>query len=255
MFEQAILANGPAGKRVWTTMMGVTGQVALVSLAILIPMVSPQVLPLAKIDLTFVPSLPPGPQHLGPQVKPAGHPAGPRIPFNPNGLVTPTAVPTSTPRIEDVPIGQDIVGNIGGESSPANNLASTVISQLVATQRSAVPFPVIKPTPDTKPAPVAPVEVQRLPEGGRVHLGAPRRRVEPPYPTIAQATRLSGAVQLECVVGIDGHIKEVKVISGSPLLVKAAVDAAWQWVYAPSRLNDKPIEIVTVLTFNFRLNR
>ena len=56
------------------------------------------------------------------------------------------------------------------------------------------------------------------------------------------------------MVGTDGHINEVKVKSGNPLLVRAAVDAAWQWVYAPSRLNGVPIEIVTMLTFSFKLN-
>ena len=41
--------------------------------------------------------------------------------------------------------------------------------------------------------------------------------------------------------------------SGNPLLVHAAVEAAWQWVYAPSRLNGVPIEIVTT-DFCFKLN-
>jgi outer membrane biosynthesis protein TonB len=36
--------------------------------------------------------------------------------------------------------------------------------------------------------------------------------------------------------------------------VRAAVEAAWKWVYAPSKLNDTPIEIVTNLTFSFKLN-
>jgi outer membrane biosynthesis protein TonB len=61
-------------------------------------------------------------------------------------------------------------------------------------------------------------------------------------------------VELECVVGVDGHIQEVKVKSGNPLLIHAAVDAAWQWIYAPSKLNGVPIEIVTMLTFTFKLN-
>jgi outer membrane biosynthesis protein TonB len=55
-------------------------------------------------------------------------------------------------------------------------------------------------------------------------------------------------------VGTDGHVTEVKVNSGNPLLVRAAVEAAWQLVYAPSRLNGVPIEIVTILTFSFKLN-
>jgi periplasmic protein TonB len=100
----------------------------------------------------------------------------------------------------------------------------------------------------------APPVIPRYKEGGNVKLGAVLHRVEPPYPPIARAARVSGSVELECVVGVDGHIQEVKVKSGNPLLIHAAVDAAWQWVYAPSKLNDVPIEIVTMLTFTFKLN-
>jgi protein TonB len=95
---------------------------------------------------------------------------------------------------------------------------------------------------------------RRYKEGGRVALGALLHRIDPPYPTIAKAARVSGVVELECVVGVDGRIQEVKVKSGNPLLIHAAVDAAWQWVYAPSKLNGDPVEIITNLTFTFKLN-
>jgi protein TonB len=90
--------------------------------------------------------------------------------------------------------------------------------------------------------------------GGNVRLGAVLHKAEPQYPALAKSARVTGDVELECVVGVDGRIHEVKVKSGNPLLVHAAVDAAWQWVYAPSKLNDVPIEIITMLTFSFRLN-
>ncbi|MEI9972425.1 MAG: energy transducer TonB [Ignavibacteriota bacterium] len=85
-------------------------------------------------------------------------------------------------------------------------------------------------------------------------LGAPLHRAEPQYPPIAKAAHISGTVELECVVGVDGRIQQVKVKSGNPLLITAAVNAAWQWVYGPSKLNGVPIEIVTMLTFSFKLN-
>jgi TonB family protein len=56
------------------------------------------------------------------------------------------------------------------------------------------------------------------------------------------------------VVGTDGRILEVKTKSGNPLLVRAAVEAVWQWAYEPSRLNGVPIEIVTNITVSFKLN-
>jgi hypothetical protein len=71
MFEQATLTIGPAGKRVWTTMLGVTTQVALVSFAVLAPMVWPQVLPTARFLETLAPPLPPAPppKPLGGEVR------------------------------------------------------------------------------------------------------------------------------------------------------------------------------------------
>ena len=87
-----------------------------------------------------------------------------------------------------------------------------------------------------------------------MRLGAPIHKAEPAYPNLARTTHTQGSVELECIVGVDGHIREVKVKSGNPLLIKAAVDAAWEWTYSPSKLNGDPIEIITMLTFTFRLN-
>ena len=61
MFEQSTLNNGPAGARAWTTFFGLTTQVALVSFAMLVPMVWPQVLPTAHLLETLTPPLPPAP--------------------------------------------------------------------------------------------------------------------------------------------------------------------------------------------------
>ena len=85
-------------------------------------------------------------------------------------------------------------------------------------------------------------------------LGPLLHRVEPPYPSLAKAAHVSGVVELVCVVGPDGRMREVTAKAGNPLLIRAAMDAAWQWVYGPSKLNGVPIEIVTNLTFTFKLN-
>jgi protein TonB len=113
------------------------------------------------------------------------------------------------------------------------------------------PPPVVVATP--KPAAAEPTTPARYRAGGNVRLGTLLHRIEPAYPAIAKTARVQGDVALECVVGTDGRIRDVKVTSGNPLLIKAAVDAAWQWVYGPSKLNDTPIEIITILTFSFKL--
>lgn len=66
--------------------------------------------------------------------------------------------------------------------------------------------------------------------------------------------RVSGVVELEAVVGIDGRIRELRVKSGSPLLAPAAVEAVRQWIYEPTTLNGEPVEIIAPITVTFRLN-
>ncbi|MGH9804001.1 MAG: energy transducer TonB [Candidatus Acidiferrales bacterium] len=67
-------------------------------------------------------------------------------------------------------------------------------------------------------------------------------KVEPQQPPIAQAANLDGAVHLDVVVGKDGRVQSVRVVSGHPLLVQAAVEAVRQWRYEPAQLNGEPVE-------------
>ena len=85
-------------------------------------------------------------------------------------------------------------------------------------------------------------------------LGEPIRRVEPRYPPIAAQAHISGVVELVAVVGVDGHIRELTLKSGSPLLVPAAMEAVRQWLYRPTTLNGNPVEVISPITVTFRLN-
>jgi len=53
---------------------------------------------------------------------------------------------------------------------------------------------------------------------------------------------------------VDGRIRELKVLSGPPLLVNAAVDAVKQWIYAPTLLNGQAVEVQAPIEVNFILN-
>jgi len=251
MFEQSTLSNGPAGVRAWTTFFGLTTQVALVSLAMLVPMVWPQVLPTARLLETLTPPLPPAPPPTRLQTRAAIVRTAIRVPWSLTAY-QPAAVPTRIYEIVDEPVGTGVVGspvgpNIGSDIGVVGSILQDMSRNAVVVPPPRIAAPVIS-TP--VPAPVIP----RFRAGGNVMPGAVLHRAEPRYPPIAIAAHISGSVELECVVGIDGHIQEVKVKSGNPLLVHAAVDAAWQWAYAPTKLNGVPIEIVTILTFTFKLN-
>ncbi|HWR50909.1 MAG TPA: energy transducer TonB [Bryobacteraceae bacterium] len=66
------------------------------------------------------------------------------------------------------------------------------------------------------------------------------RRVEPDYPELAWKRRIGGRVRLTVLVGEDGSVEKVQVVSGHPLLAPAAVKALMQWRFEPVALNGRP---------------
>jgi protein TonB len=103
------------------------------------------------------------------------------------------------------------------------------------------------------PPPPPPVSHEPVRIGGQVQAPALLKRVDPSYPTIAQAAAIDGVVILDAVVDERGHIKSVKVLRGHPLLAKAAIDAVEQWQYEPLTLNGTPtaFELTVSLWFHF----
>jgi periplasmic protein TonB len=77
-------------------------------------------------------------------------------------------------------------------------------------------------------------------------------RVEPVYPRIAVLTGVQGQVKLHAIIARDGTIQSLNVISGHPLLVRAAAEAVGQWRYRPYILNGEAVEVETFITVNFR---
>jgi len=78
-------------------------------------------------------------------------------------------------------------------------------------------------------------------------------RVQPDYPPIAKTIRLSGSVLLRAVIGTDGEVHEIEVLSGNPILAEAARTAVRQWRYRPTMLNGQAVEVETQITVNFLL--
>jgi protein TonB len=79
-------------------------------------------------------------------------------------------------------------------------------------------------------------------------------RVEPVYPQLARTARIQGSVVLEAVISKEGTMKDLRLISGHPLLVQSALQAVSQWQYKPYILNGDAIEVETQITVNFMLN-
>ena len=57
------------------------------------------------------------------------------------------------------------------------------------------------------------------------------------------------------VIGKDGTIQNLQLVSGHPLLVAAAQEAVKQWQYKPTLLNGEPVEVVTQIDVNFTLSQ
>jgi protein TonB len=62
-------------------------------------------------------------------------------------------------------------------------------------------------------------------------------------------------VRLTAIIGRDGAIRNLQVMSGHPLLTPAALEAVKQWRYQPTLLNDEPVEVITQIEVNFTLSR
>lgn len=69
-----------------------------------------------------------------------------------------------------------------------------------------------------------------------------------------QATRagIKGIVILEITVDIDGSVKNPRVLRSIPLFDEAALEAARQWRYEPTRLNGQPVPVILTVTVPFQ---
>lgn len=79
------------------------------------------------------------------------------------------------------------------------------------------------------------------------------KNVVPVYPDQAKQEHVSGIVILECLVAREGHITDVAVLRGHPLLNSAAVAAVRQWVYTPTLIDGQAVPVIMTVTVNFRL--
>jgi len=91
--------------------------------------------------------------------------------------------------------------------------------------------------------------------GGDVQATKIVNKATPVYPPMAKAARIQGTVRLTAIIGPDGTVTNVQLISGHPLLVVAAVDAVKQWVYQPTLLNGNPVSVITEVDINFTLSQ
>jgi len=95
----------------------------------------------------------------------------------------------------------------------------------------------------------------RIRIGGKVQQAKLVSKFDPIYPPDAIVNKIQGAVRLHVVLAADGSVMKQDVVSGDPVLAKAAQDAVKQWKYLPTLLNDEPVEVDTEIEVVFALKK
>ncbi len=78
--------------------------------------------------------------------------------------------------------------------------------------------------------------------------------VAPEYPEAARQAGIEGDVSLRVIIGPDGAVNGIRLLSGDPALARAAMESVAQWRYAPALLDGWPVSVVTTVTLAFRLH-
>jgi protein TonB len=170
--------------------------------------------------------------------------------------MAPKSVPKQIAEIKEEelpPAATGAVGVVGGvPGGMAGGTPGGVLGGIISSGNVAPNLP-------PPPPPVAKVEKPAAPKritiGGNVQQAKLVRQPKPVYPPLAKQARISGVVHLHALISANGTIQDLKVISGHPLLIPAALEAVKQWVYQPTLLNGEPVEVQTQIDVNFTLSQ
>ncbi len=241
MFEDSLIESGGKLKtqRPVTAFLSFGLQAIIIGVMILIPLIFTEALP-KGMTMTFLAAPPPPPP-------PPPPPAAVKIvkvvetDIVNNQLRTPTKIPKKVEMIKEDEAPPPSTGIVGG-----------VPGGIPGGQMGGVIGGIISSTPMAVPKVATP---QRIRVSQGVTSGLKVHDVTPQYPPMAKIARVQGAVVLAAVIGKDGSIQGLRVVStASPLLVQSALDAVKQWKYKPYILNGEPVEVDTTVTVNFTLS-
>jgi TonB family protein len=116
------------------------------------------------------------------------------------------------------------------------------------TEAKATPVPRL----DDAPPPPAPTPQRpTAPISGGVLNGKAISLPKPAYPAIARSAHASGTVTVQVTIDEAGNVISAHPVSGHPLLQAAAVAAARQAKFAPTKLSGQPVKVMGVIVYNF----
>jgi periplasmic protein TonB len=251
MLETSLIESQPENrtKKPWTVTVSVVIHVVAVTILLLVPLIYTAALPLPDFSSQLVAPIPI--QQIMDLVAVPARPAILKIPeVNPTDLIAPPAIPQKIAIVIDeptaVPAAMPGIQNSGGMRS----ILQAALDGEAATASNVTPPPPPSPPAAVPISPAAPIRVS-----AGVQQGSLMHQVTPVYPPLAQKTRIQGIVVLEATIGKDGSVNNLRVVSGHPLLIRAAIDAVSQWQYRTTLLSGDPVEVLTTVTVTFRFGQ
>ena len=241
MFEQSVVAGHPSHTGV-SVLISLTGQLFCLCLVLLLPLLFTQSLgPTQWARVNIAAPVPPSPQPV--QTLAASRMRTNALPVLHSIVFSvPQRIPTRVAEIVDPP-SAGIPGSGGADFS-------RLFDGALGTPVMTVP----PPAPTPVPTQVEKVALKPITVSSGVQAAKMMKRVIPTYPELAKRARISGTVRLVGVIGLDGTIQRLQVISGPPLLVQSALDAVSQWAYRPTLLNGTAVEVIAPIDVVFTLN-
>ncbi len=243
MFEDSLIESGGRlkTKRGATTALSFVLEILLLGVLVLLPLIFTEALPTQQL-MTMLVAPPPPP----PPPPPAAAPVIVKkiqSELDNGQLRTPTAIPKKIQMIkeDEAPPNTGPAGVVGGVPGgvPGGTMGG-VLGSVMSSVPTAVPKAA---TP------------QRVRVSQGVSQGLLIHKVTPQYPSLAQQARIQGTVVLQALIGKDGTIQNLHVVSGHPMLTNAALEAVKEWRYKPYYLNGEPVEVETTINVNFTLGQ
>src|SRR5258706_12749231 len=215
----------------------------LLLILILIPLMYTEALPKAMMATMLTAPPPPPPPPPPPAVAQVVH-VKPQVHLMDAGkLMAPKVIPKEVKIIKEDAEPDMSTGMSGGvPGGVAGGSISGVLGGVIGGMGGAPPPP--------RPHLTGPLRV-----GGNVQAARIINRVQPVYPPLPRQTRISGTVRLHAIIGKDGMIQQLEVMTAHPFLQQAALDALRQWRYQPTLLNGDPVEVDTTIDVIFSLNQ
>ena len=149
----------------------------------------------------------------------------------------------STPEVPGGPVGPYNNGPLHGTGP---GVGPTVTETAVPPPPAAVPTP----TPAPPPRREGPVILT-----SSLISSKTLEKPAPPYPAIAKAANVQGTVAVQIVVDEQGKVISAKATSGHPLLLNAAVQAAYRARFTPTVLGGQPVKVTGSIAYNFVLHQ